>query len=297
MGFPAAHGLHMNRWSFLLGLTTMGFHAATSGAAPASTPGNSEWEYIWGDEFDREGAPDTNRWAVVVSETFRDRRENVRVENGNLILEVRKDNAEGQKYTSGSVRTADPNSLTYMGTYGNRKYFKPGRIEARIRIAQVRGLMNSFWMISNWFTPGSSYDFYVSGEIDVLEALGYDTDKWYGSSHIHRWFDFPNGRRDRYSVIEHSTIAGLASDYHVWAAEWDESSVRIFCDQRLISTRNKAGDPGERYWPFTSDMALVLELGHKPNPYTDWGSEYGTDDSKLPARMFVDYVRAFRKKT
>jgi hypothetical protein len=124
----------------------------------------------------------------------------------------------------------------------------------------------------------------------VLEALEYDTDNWYGSSHIHRWFDFPNGRRDRY-VIEHSTIAGLPS------AEWDERSVRISCDQRLISTRNKADDPGERYWPFTSDMALILELGHKPNPYTDWGSEYGTDDSKLPARMFVDYVRAFRKKT
>jgi beta-glucanase (GH16 family) len=118
---------------------------------------------------------------VVVSETFRDRRENVRVENGNLILEVRKDNAEGQRYTSGSVRTADPNSLTYMDTYGNKKYFKPGRIEARIRIAQGRGLINAFWLISNWITLGSSYDFSINAEIDVLEAVGYDTDEWYGA--------------------------------------------------------------------------------------------------------------------
>jgi hypothetical protein len=277
------------------GMAVLDVKWAKSVSAPQPID-TSRWEHIWGDEFDYTGAPDPTRWAVVVNGTFQNRRENVRVENGALVLEVRKDNAEGQTYTSGSVRTADPNSLTYMGTYGIKRYFKPGRIEARIKIAPVRGLMNSFWLMSNWVSPGSAYDFYACGEIDVLEAVGYDTDNWYGTAHSHQWFDFPNGRRDRYSVVEHPTIAGLDDAYHVWAAEWDESAVKIFCDGKLIVTRNRAGDPTEKYWPFVYDMALVLECGHKPNAYTDWGGEQGTDDAKLPARMCVDYVRAFTNK-
>ena len=64
-----------------------------------------EWVKIWSDEFDYTGLPNTTKWTYDVggggwgngeSQYYTNARsENARVENGNLIIEARKENYEG----------------------------------------------------------------------------------------------------------------------------------------------------------------------------------------------------------
>ena len=64
-----------------------------------STAQAAEWKLVWSDEFDKPGAPDSQKWGYEVGYVrnheaqyyTRDRRENARVENGMLVIEARKE--------------------------------------------------------------------------------------------------------------------------------------------------------------------------------------------------------------
>lgn len=247
----------------------------------------SEWEYVWGDEFNYNGAPDTSKWAVVARESYRDRRKNVRVENNNLVLEVHKD---GENYTSGGVRTGDPNTLIYQGVYGERRMFRYGRFEMRAKLSSVRGVINAFWLIGNWEDAGR--DFHAVGEIDIMEALGMRPGRYYYTTHVHRWYDFPKGNRDQIHRGDYVSISGLSNKYHVFACEWDPKAIRFFSDSRLLWTRFI--DETEHYRVFNKKMAMCLQCEYcRPG---QWGGEEGIDDAALPASMYVDYVRVYSSK-
>ena len=57
------------------------------------------WKLVWSDEFDKPGLPDAKKWTNEVGFVrnheaqyyTRERLENARVENGNLIIEGRKE--------------------------------------------------------------------------------------------------------------------------------------------------------------------------------------------------------------
>ena len=120
----------------------------------APTAPASEWKLVWGDEFEKPGAPDPAKWDyedgfVRNNEAQyyrRDCAENARVADGMLIIEARKEqfknprfdpnatgkdaarrNREFASYTSASLTTRGKASWTY------------GRIEVRARLPGGRG--------------------------------------------------------------------------------------------------------------------------------------------------------------
>ena len=113
----------------------------------------------WSDEFN--GAElDESNWGYEVgyvrnnepqAYTFRDKR-NVRVENGNLVLEARRE-ADGS-YTSGSVNTR------------GRAEFSYGIFEMRAKMPKGKAAWPAFW------TMGIRYGWPACGEIDILEYYG-----------------------------------------------------------------------------------------------------------------------------
>jgi len=70
---------------------------------------------VWSDEFDYTGLPDSARWDYDVGgngwgnkelEYYTSKRtENARVENGNLVIEARKEPWQGMNYTSARLLT------------------------------------------------------------------------------------------------------------------------------------------------------------------------------------------------
>jgi len=82
---------------------------------------------------------------------------NVFVENGNLIIEARKENGTGAEFSSARINTHRKASWTY------------GKIEARIKLPYGQGIWPAFWMLGeNIDTVG----YPASGEMDIMEMIG-----------------------------------------------------------------------------------------------------------------------------
>ena len=157
----------------LLSLPIAGAQTVSVSAAKAPP-----WKLVWSDEFNGDKL-DYSKWGVEVNafgggnnelQIYSDRPENVRVENGHLILEARKDNPAMQgaqrKYSSGRVRTK------------HRGDWRFARVEVRAKLPAGRGLWPAIWMLPTADAYGT---WAASGEIDIMELVGHEPDTIRGS--------------------------------------------------------------------------------------------------------------------
>jgi beta-glucanase (GH16 family) len=233
---------------------------------------------VWADEFDYQGLPDKTKWGY--EEGFvrnnekqyytRGRLENARVEGGMLILECRKEqftpeNHAPVEYTSASLLTRNKASWTY------------GRIEIRAKIPQGRGVWPAFWTLGRNI---SRVGWPACGEIDMMEFVGKDPGKIHGTLHY-----AVNGKHE--SDTGSIEAAKPYDDFHVYAAEWYPDRVDFYFDSTKYRTvlLDKAGQ-GERN-PFRKPHFLIINFALGGN----WGGPI--DDSVLPQKLMVDYVRIY----
>ena len=124
------------------------------------------------------------------------------------------------------------------------------------------------------------------GEIDIMENVGFDPLRIHGSVHTTS-YNHTIGTQKTASV----TIANPADDFHVYAMEWSADQIGVFVDgQQYFSFRNEG--TGARAWPFDRAQYLLVNLAIGGS----WGGQRGIDDSRLPYRYLVDYVRIYQQK-
>ncbi|WP_017446934.1 glycoside hydrolase family 16 protein [Gayadomonas joobiniege] len=142
----------------------------------------SQWQLAWQDEFDGPDAELEQVWDVqnspsghILSSRWR---ENVKVGDGVLYLQNRKEKRGGQDWTSGSIRT--------------KEQFGYGYYEARYKYAASNGTNNSFWLmtypLNQEIKKGKKF------EIDINEGH-YPNEV---NTNIHNWSDIttrPDGRK------------------------------------------------------------------------------------------------------
>ncbi len=133
-------------------------------------------QLVWQDEFNGPGI-DASKWDMEVGgggwgtgqlDYATNRPENARIENGKLVLEIRKEDYQGHQYTSGRMRTYKKVDFQY------------GRIEARVKGVYSQGNGFAFWLL------GSDYEsiwWPKSGEVDIFENTGKFPGKNIGTSH------------------------------------------------------------------------------------------------------------------
>jgi len=126
---------------------------------------------VWSDEFDYAGLPDANRWTYDTegnstgwgnneSQYYTNGRpENVEVRDGFLTITAIKEEYEGFHYTSARLRTKGKGDWLY------------GRFEIRARLPDGRGMWPAIWMLPTDWAYGGWPE---SGEIDIMENVGYD---------------------------------------------------------------------------------------------------------------------------
>ena len=240
-----------------------------------------EWQLSWSDEFDYEGLPDPNKWGY--EEGFvrngerqfytRARRENARVESGQLIIEARKESwpAEGKPaagYTSASIVTLHKSSALY------------GRLEMRAKLPQGRGVWPAFWTLGE---NTGSVGWPRGGEIDVMEFVGHDPTWIYGTLH---WGN-PGQHASSGGKVQ---VQNLGDAFHVYAVNWDPARIEFFVDDRPYHTVDLAKADLGTYNAFRLPHYLLLNLALGGS----WGG--AIDDASLPQQMRVDYVRVYKKK-
>lgn len=171
---------------------------------------------MWEDNFDGD-CLDLNNWNYETHEPgwvnnelqeYTSDSRNIYVENGNLILKgIKEETEDGVKYTSGKVTTQ------------NKRDYKYGRFEARLKVPEGQGLWPAFWMMP---TNENLYGSWPRcGEIDIMEILGHEPNKAYGTIH----YGNPHKESQSAFVLNNGTFA---DDYHVFAVEWEPNEMRFY---------------------------------------------------------------------
>ena len=232
------------------------------GAAPLS-----QWQLIWGDEFDGT-ALDTTRWRIEDLHLIKNAElqyyapDEVYIENGCLVLRSRQrsysgyDNAGDWRhfdYTSGLVETRDRFATAY------------GRIEVRARLPATRGLWPAHWLLpdSRRWPP----------EIDIMELLGHEPTRVYMT---HHWGQWPDVQRagNSYSGLDFS------QGFHTFAIEWSPARIDWYIDG-MLRFSSVQDIPREPFY-----IILNTAVGG------DWPGNPDAS-SVFPQYHRIDYVRAY----
>jgi len=240
----------------------------------------AKWQLVWSDEFNYSGFPDSSKWNYDVGgngwgnhelEYYTNKRkENARVENGNLIIEARKETWEGKNYTSARLITKGKGDWQY------------GKIEVRAKLPRGRGTWPAIWMLGS-NTPLKWPD---DGEVDIMEHVGFDQGKIHGSIHCKK-YNWVIGTQK--TAIK--AVPDCSDQFHLYQAEWNVDSLKLFIDgTNYISMANEHS--GYDAWPFDNKMHLLLNIAVGG----DWGGQKGVDDSIWPQQMLIDYVRVWQMK-
>jgi beta-glucanase (GH16 family) len=243
---------------------------ATRAVVPAG------WVLDWSDEFDGESL-DHGKWVEETGghgfgnneeQYYTARPDNVRVANGKLVIEARREEYQGKHYTSARIKTAGLKERTH------------GRYEARIRIPRGQGIWPAFWLLGADVTTRG---WPRCGEIDIMENIGKEPGIVHGTMH-------GPGYSGEHGVGKPQSLdsGSFADDYHVYAVEWEPREVRWYRDGILYHTARPDTVKGE--WVFEHPFFVLLNLAVGGN----WpGNADAT--TVLPQQMLVDYVRVYRR--
>ena len=251
----------------------------SAGSKVAGEPGS--WQFAdtpsWRDEFDVDGAPDPSRWSHDLGghgwgnnelQRYTDRAANARVVDGMLLLVASKDRAGKAGFTSARLVTKDKGDFRY------------GRFEIRAKLPGGRGTWPAIWMLPTDQAYGGWPD---SGEIDIMEHVGFDPGKVHVTVHTGAYNHKRGTHRSGTRVVDTATTA-----FHLYRVDWTPEEIRGFIDGTEVFVFRNEGT-GSQAWPFDQRFHLLLNIAVGG----DWGGREGVDDSAFPASMQVDYVRVY----
>ena len=242
---------------------------------------------IWSDEFNGKSL-DMSKWSFDTSRNklgwynkelqyyAANRPENLRLENGKLIIELRK----------------DPTAIDRFADWGNQQYssakivtkgkaaFDTGFVEVSAKLPCTRGTWPAIWMLPEGDSPWPD-----GGEIDILEQVGSQPNVAHATLHTRLFNHVMHTGRGA-----ETPVPTACSAFHRYQLAWTNEAITIGVDGRAYM-RVRNDQPGGRgAWPFDAPFYLILNLAMGG----DWAGAKGIDDAALPQRMEVDYVRVWQ---
>ena len=246
------------------------------------------FKLVWSDEFDKPGAPDAKKWRYDTSRNkdgwynnelqyyAANRRENVRVEGGNLVIEARKERLSsmadygGQEYSSGKLVTSGLADWRY------------GYFEIRAKLSCGKGMWPAIWMLG---TDGST-GWPGLGEIDIMEMVAWDPTTVHGTIHTKAYNHVAHTQKGA-----KTTIADTCGAFHTYQLDWNADRILIGVDGHAYMRFDNDHKGNHDAWPFASPQYLILNVA-----VGGWGGQQGVDPAAFPSKMEVDYVRVWQKR-
>lgn len=240
---------------------------------------SSQWKLIWHDEFNYKGLPDSSKWSYDVRDKWFNNElqyytdadtGNAIVRNGFLYIKALKTTG---KHLYTSARLVTKNKADWMN----------GKIEVRAQLPAGRGLWPAIWMLS---TDDDYGNWPKSGEIDIMENVGFKPDSIFCSIHTEA-FNHVIGTQKTKGI----KIINPYTSFHVYGIEWNQKKINFLLDDSIVFSYSNSGN-GYKEWPFDKRFYLILNIAVGGN----WGGQKGIDENIFPATMLVDYVRVYKKK-
>jgi beta-glucanase (GH16 family)/glycerophosphoryl diester phosphodiesterase len=242
------------------------------------------WKLVWSDEFNKPGLPDSSKWSYdagtgcpdvcgwgnnelqyyTVADTA-----NAIVRNGKLIISALKKKIGTNNYTS--ARLVSKNK-------GDWKY---GRIEVKAKLPAGRGMWPAIWMLPTGWEYGG---WPSSGEIDIMENVGFNPDTVFSSVHT-KSFNHGIGTQKTKGLF----VKEANTSFHLYAIEWNKDRIDFFINNNQFFSFANTGK-GFAEWPFDKSFHLLLNIAVGGN----WGGMKGIDETISSASMEVDFVRVYQ---
>lgn len=260
----------------------------TSSAANQPLQRPASYRLVWSDEFNRPGAPDPKKWRYDASRNkagwyngelqyyAADRRQNARVENGRLIIEARRERLSGKPDFGGQNYSSA--KLVTQGVAA----WKHGFFEIRAKLPCGRGLWPAFWTLP----VDNSGGWPASGEIDIMEHVGWDPGRIHGTIHTKAYNHAINTQKGAERLVP-----SACSAFHTYQLDWNAQRILIGMDGRAYMRFANDGRGNAATWPFTRAHYLILNLA-----VGGWGGQKGIDANAFPGRMEVEYVRVWQHR-
>lgn len=236
---------------------------------------------VFEDDFEGTGVPDASRWNYEegylrngeMQYYMVEREENCYRKDGFLHIVVLNDSA----LVDGEVRPVTSASIHTRGI----AEWKYGKIEVRAKLPNCLGTWPAVWMMP----AGDQYgEWPKSGEIDVMEHVGYEADKIHYAIHSEK-YNHTKDNQKRHTVMCPTSY----TDFHVYGLEWHEDRLEWYLDGVLQYTVEKT-EEGWEAWPFDQPFYLILNSAFGGG----WGGRNGVDVSSLPQEYIIDYVRVYQ---
>ena len=243
-----------------------------------------EYTMVWSDEFNG-AALDESTWNYNTGGTgwgnnekqyYTNRSENIRVQNGMLEIEARKETYQNCDYTSARIHSK------------GKKEFKYGKIEARIKFPGGKGTWPAFWML------GATGNWPNCGEIDIIEHIGSQPTRASFALHTAA----KNGSKgNNWSSVKFFDYS-LADDFHTYGIEWAQEEkdgkdvIRFFVDGVQYAESWEGIIDDHDTWPFNRPEYIILNLAIG-------GNMGGTIDDAIFNQqriMYVDWVRVWQRQ-
>ena len=231
---------------------------------------------VWSDEFSGKTIDPLvwnydiggSGWGNNELEYYTNSSKNVFVTNGYLVIEARKETYKTNNYTSARLLSKDKKSFTY------------GRIDFRAKLPKGQGIWPALWMLGSNISTKS---WPACGEIDIMELLGHEPQKTYGTIH---WgaAGGPSTHIGGNYLLNSQTFS---DSFHVFSLLWETNKLSFLIDNIPFFSADKSQVNGD--YPFDKPFFFIMNVAVGGN----WPGNPDTT-TIFPQRMIVDYVRVFQ---
>lgn len=269
------------------GAPTGGAGAAAAGGTAITAPAG--FKLVWHDEFDVDGAPSATNYNFErgfqrneEAQWYQDA--NASVKGGLLVIEARKETVKNPNYTgSGDWKTMRKNAeyTSSSLTTSNKQSFQYGHFEMRARIPTDAGLWPAWW------TLGVKGQWPSNGEVDIMEYYQGKLLANVACGTATAW----QAKWNSVATPIGSLGAGWATQFHTWSMNWDEQSIELSVDGKMLNSSTLASMlNADGTSPFKQKAYLLVNLAI--------GGQNGGDPSAtaFPRRYEIDYLRVFQKQ-
>ena len=201
---------------------------------------------VWSEEFNYSGKPDPAKWNFETGGTGWGNHElqyytdgkNAVVANGYLTITAKKESYEGMNYTSARMNTKGKADFLY------------GRFEASLKIPGGKGSWPAFWMLPTDWAYGGWPN---SGEIDIMENVGYEPHKIHVTIHSEA-----NNHMKKNQIGTDSIIPTAETAFHLYRVDWTPTGIKGYIDNKKMFEYMKPKESNSANWPFDKRFHLLL---------------------------------------
>merc|ERR1719464_40020 len=170
--------------------------------------------------------------------------------------------------------------------------WKYGRFTARVKLAKClsKGTWPAVWMLPEHQEregSGDYGDWPKSGEMDILEHVGFDQGNMFQTAHTEKFY-FKIGTQ--IGKIRHAD----PHKWHTFFVDWRPDMLNFGLDNHSLLVFRRMSKTNKAYWPFDKPFYIILNLAVGGN----WAGYHGIDAGSFEGDgqiMEVDWVRVEQK--